>query len=123
MPTTACATAPSGRLLAVATPDCVAVYGDYERIDARGEIVGHRSWLQGRRKPSGDILRALLAGNFIVNGGVMLIRVEAFGRIGGFDERLAIARTGRPSAGSRPLARSAISIPSCSTIAFMPRAR
>jgi Glycosyl transferase family 2 len=77
-----------GKLIAAATDDCVAVYGDYERIDERGAMIGRRSWLRGRQKPSGDILRALLAGNFIVNGGVMLMRVEAVNAIGGFDESL-----------------------------------
>jgi glycosyltransferase involved in cell wall biosynthesis len=76
-------------LLAVAKPGCVAVYGDYERIDAAGRRIGRRRWLARRRKPSGDILSALAAGNFIVNGGVMLIRRDAFHRIGGFDESLA----------------------------------
>jgi glycosyltransferase involved in cell wall biosynthesis len=76
------------RLLAAATDDCVAVYGDYERIDERGAVIGWRSWLRGRAKPSGDILRALLSGNFIVNGGVMLMKVAAMRAIGGFDESL-----------------------------------
>jgi GT2 family glycosyltransferase len=77
------------RLLADAKPGCVAVYGDYERIDAAGRRIGARRWLARRRKPSGDILPALVAGNFIVNGGVMLIRRDAFHSIGGFDESLA----------------------------------
>jgi glycosyltransferase involved in cell wall biosynthesis len=73
--------------LAGVQPDCVAVYGDYDRIDAGGRRIGRRSmWL--RRKPSGEILRDLLAGNFIVNGGVMLIRHAPFLRTGGFDEML-----------------------------------
>ncbi len=76
------------RLLAASSVDCVAVYGNYERIDASGEIVGRRSWLRRRRKPDGDILRTLLSGNFIVNGGVALIRVGAMRAIGGFDETL-----------------------------------
>jgi glycosyltransferase involved in cell wall biosynthesis len=77
------------RLLADAKPGCVAVYGGYERIDAAGRLIGRRRWLARRRKPSGDILPALAAGNFIVNGGVMLIRRDAFQKIGGFDESLA----------------------------------
>ena len=77
-----------GELVKAATPDCVAVYGDYERIDERGRPIGRRRWLQGRRKPSGDILKALVAGNFIVNGGIILIRREAFRRIGGFEKDL-----------------------------------
>jgi glycosyltransferase involved in cell wall biosynthesis len=75
-------------ILAGVQPDCVAVYGDYDRIDAGGRCIGRRSlWLR-RRKPSGAILRDLLAGNFIVNGGIMLIRHAQFLRAGGFDEKL-----------------------------------
>jgi glycosyltransferase involved in cell wall biosynthesis len=84
------------RLVADATPkllddvpaDCVAVYGNYERIDAGGRRIGRRSLLRRRGKPSGEILHDLLAGNFIVNGGVMLIRHMQFRRSGGFDETL-----------------------------------
>ena len=76
------------KLLESAAPDCVAVYGDYERIDASGRRIGWRSVLRRRGKPSGDILRDLLAGNFIVNGGVMLIRHTQFRSASGFDETL-----------------------------------
>jgi glycosyltransferase involved in cell wall biosynthesis len=76
------------KLLEGVRADCVAVYGDYERIDASGRRIGHRGTLRRRVKPSGDILRDLLAGNFIVNGGVMLIRHGQFRRTGGFDETL-----------------------------------
>ena len=76
------------KLLEGVQADCVAVYGDYDRIDAGGRRIGRRSVLRRRRKPSGEILRDLLAGNFIVNGGVMLIRHAQFLRAGGFDERL-----------------------------------
>ena len=69
--------------------DTVAIYGDYERIDAEGGIIGRRRWIRGtRRKPSGKILESLLAGNFIVNGGIMLVRRKPFAGIGGFDETL-----------------------------------
>jgi glycosyltransferase involved in cell wall biosynthesis len=76
------------RLLQGVQADCVAVYGDYDRIDADGHHIGRRGLLRRRRKPSGDILRDLLAGNFIVNGGVMLIRHAQLLRAGGFDETL-----------------------------------
>jgi glycosyltransferase involved in cell wall biosynthesis len=76
------------KLLEGAPADCVAVYGDYERIDARGDRIGRRRLLLRRGKPSGEILRDLLAGNFIVNGGVMLIRHIQFRQAGGFDEAL-----------------------------------
>jgi glycosyltransferase involved in cell wall biosynthesis len=76
------------KLLEGVQADCVAVYGDYDRIDAGGYRIGRRSLLRRRRKPSGEILRDLLAGNFIVNGGVMLIRHVQLRRAGGFDETL-----------------------------------
>lgn len=66
----------------------VAAYGDYERINEAGQIIGRRHLLRQRAKPSGNIVRNLLAGNFIVNGGVMLIRADAFRALGGFDESL-----------------------------------
>jgi len=76
------------KLLEGVRGDCVAVYGDYERIDVRGLRIGRRRLLRRRSKPSGEILRDLLAGNFIVNGGVMLIRHIQFRQAGGFDEAL-----------------------------------
>jgi glycosyltransferase involved in cell wall biosynthesis len=78
----------TGKLLEGVRADYVAVYGDYDRIDAGGRHIGRRSLLRRRRKPSGEILCDLLAGNFIVNGGVMLIRHTQFLRAGGFDETL-----------------------------------
>lgn len=75
-------------LLRSAPADCVAVYGDYERIDGDGRRIGRRSLLPRRGKSSGQIQRNLLAGNFIVNGGVMLMRHAQFRQTGGFDETL-----------------------------------
>ncbi len=64
----------------------VAIYGDYERIDGKGRRIGRRGLLRRRReKPTGDILKRLMAGNFIVNGGVMLVDRRAFE---GFDATL-----------------------------------
>jgi glycosyltransferase involved in cell wall biosynthesis len=68
--------------------DAIAVYGDYERIGVNGNRVGRRNLIRRREKPSGDILPRLLAGNFIVNGGVMLVRTAAFRDLGGFDAGL-----------------------------------
>jgi glycosyltransferase involved in cell wall biosynthesis len=76
------------KLLDNVSAECVAVYGNYERIDVSGRRIGRRRLLSRRGKPSGEILRDLLAGNFIVNGGVMLIRHMQFRRTGGFDETL-----------------------------------
>ncbi|WP_062111253.1 glycosyltransferase [Aureimonas sp. AU40] len=69
----------------------VAVYGDYERIAANGRAFGRRHLLRGRRaKPSGRILGDLLRGNFIINGGVVLVRAESFAASGGFDPALSL---------------------------------
>jgi glycosyltransferase involved in cell wall biosynthesis len=77
-------------LLAAArnAPRAVLVYGDYNTIDSEGRQIGRRDLLKGRRKPSGDVLARLAAGNFIVNGGIALARAEAFRAIGGFDVSL-----------------------------------
>jgi glycosyltransferase involved in cell wall biosynthesis len=66
----------------------VLVYGDYNTIDSEGRQIGRRELLKGRRKPSGDVLARLTSGNFIVNGGIALIRAEAFRAVGGFDVSL-----------------------------------
>jgi len=73
---------------AKAAPRAIVVYGDYDRIDGEGRPIGRRSLLKRRRKPSGQVLERLAAGNFIVNGGVMIVRREAFAAAGGFDESL-----------------------------------
>ena len=71
-------------LLRDARPEASAVYGDYDRIDVGGRRVGlrhvARRW---RRKPSGDILRAITTGNFI-GVGCLAVRRAVFERIGGF---------------------------------------
>ncbi|WP_407187269.1 glycosyltransferase [Bradyrhizobium centrosematis] len=77
-------------LLAAAhgAPRAVLVYGDYNTIDSEGRQIGRRDLLKGRRKPSGDVLSRLAAGNFIVNGGIALARAAAFRAVGGFDTSL-----------------------------------
>jgi glycosyltransferase involved in cell wall biosynthesis len=73
---------------AKAAQHAVLVYGDYDLIDSEGRPIGRRGWLKRRSKPSGEVLERLAAGNFIVNGGVMIIRSDAFDAAGGFDESL-----------------------------------
>jgi glycosyltransferase involved in cell wall biosynthesis len=75
---------------ASAAPQAVLVYGDYDLIDCAGRPAGRRGLLKGRRKPSGDVLERLARGNFIVNGGIALVRADAFQAAGGFDERLKL---------------------------------
>ena len=69
-------------------PRAVLVYGDYNTIDSAGQPIGRRGLLKRRLKPSGDVLERLAGGNFIVNGGIMLVRAEAFRAAGGFDVSL-----------------------------------
>ena len=69
-------------------PHAVLVYGDYNTIDSTGRPIGRRDLLKGRRKPSGHVLERLARGNFIVNGGIMLVRADAFRTAGGFDVSL-----------------------------------
>jgi glycosyltransferase involved in cell wall biosynthesis len=71
-----------------AAPRAVLVYGDYNTIDSAGRAIGRRDLLKGRRKPSGHVLERLAAGNFIVNGGTMLVHAGAFRTAGGFDVSL-----------------------------------
>jgi glycosyltransferase involved in cell wall biosynthesis len=69
-------------------PQAVAIYGDYARVDAKGRRIGIRHLFRRRRKPSGQILEQIVAGNFIVNGGVMIVRAAAFAAAHGFDETM-----------------------------------
>lgn len=75
-------------MAAKTAPHAVLVYGDYNTIDSAGQTIGRRDLLKGRQKPSGNVLERLARGNFIVNGGIMLIRAEAFCASGGFDVSL-----------------------------------
>lgn len=71
-------------------PKAVMVYGDYERIAADGRRIGKRFLMRRREKPSGNILKPLLAGNFIINGGVALVRRDIFDAIEGFSPSLTL---------------------------------
>ncbi|AMB44409.1 glycosyltransferase [Methylobacterium sp. AMS5] len=83
-------------LLAAASayPDAGVVYGDYGRINETGQPVGRRGALRALRslrtvpnKPSGDVLREALAGNFMIVG-APIIRREVFQAVGGFNETI-----------------------------------
>ena len=75
---------------AAGQPGVLLSYGDYRRIDERGAPIGSRRWLGFRRKPTGDVLRQLLTGNFIVTGAAV-VQARAFRDLGGFSERLRYA--------------------------------
>jgi glycosyltransferase involved in cell wall biosynthesis len=72
-------------MAAKGAPQAVLIYGDYNTIDSAGRTIGRRDLLKGRQKPSGNVLERLASGNFIVNGGIMLVRADAFRASGGFD--------------------------------------
>jgi hypothetical protein len=76
---------------AAGSTDAGAVYGDYERIDETGAKIGYRNLIHNRTKPSGHVLENMLGSNFIVNGGIMLVRTASFRAIGGFDDTLRYA--------------------------------
>lgn len=66
-------------------PEAVAVYCDHRRIDASGTITG-RTGALAHPRTSGQVLGALIRGNFIISPSVMMIRAKAFHAAGGFDE-------------------------------------
>jgi glycosyltransferase involved in cell wall biosynthesis len=87
------------RLLSAAKcdPRAVAIYGRHRRINANGQPMGHplvaglrRMVLDRGGRPSGDILGTLVRGNFIINGGVVIVAREAFTRLGGFAPDLSL---------------------------------
>jgi glycosyltransferase involved in cell wall biosynthesis len=69
------------------SPAAGVVYGDYERVDEHGRHTGRRGLLRRRGKPSGYILPALLKGNFMTVG-ALIVRRDAFEQARGFDESL-----------------------------------
>jgi glycosyltransferase involved in cell wall biosynthesis len=79
------------------------VYGDYGRIHFDGSVAGggwkgalSRRFLdRSRVKPSGRILGQLIKGNFIINGGVAIVRRDVFERLGGFHPELALCEDWR----------------------------
>ena len=82
-----------GRLLGPLRTDAklVAVYGEAVRASAEGRIYGTgKPPLWGRRS-CGDVLRALLAYNFVVTPGVLCARAAAVRATGGFVAGLRVA--------------------------------
>ena len=71
-------------------PDAIVAYGDYERINRTGQRIGRRFLIRSRVKPSGSILRQIIRGNFIINGGIAIIDRAAFASLGGFDSTLSL---------------------------------
>ncbi|HYE37064.1 glycosyltransferase [Methylocaldum sp.] len=68
-------------------PDCFMTYCDHRIIDAVGNITGMSGATQFFRA-SGQVLKAMLQGSFIISPTVTLVRRSAFEKAGGFDETL-----------------------------------
>lgn len=66
-------------------PEAVAVYCDHRRIDPSGTTMG-RTGALAHPRTSGQVLEALIRGNFIISPSVVMIRAKAFHAAGRFDE-------------------------------------
>lgn len=81
------------RLLAAlaARPDAVASFGTFLKILSSGAPYPDQKPLAQHRYPSGDVLEAMLHGNFFANGGHVLIRTEAARALGGFNAGIRLS--------------------------------
>ena len=70
-------------------PGALAVYCDHRIIDAEGNITGPSGAL-AQPRTSGQLLRNLLLGNFIISPSLMILRRTAFQQVGGFDESMRV---------------------------------
>jgi glycosyltransferase involved in cell wall biosynthesis len=74
-----------------AQPDAVASFGTFLKILPGGGPYPGQKPLAQHLYPDGDILAAMLRGNFLANGGHVLIRRSAAEAVGGFDARLRLS--------------------------------
>jgi GT2 family glycosyltransferase len=74
-----------------ASPDAAAAFGTFLKILPGGGVYPGQKPLARHRYPDGDVLVAMLHGNFLANGGHVLIRRAAAEAIGGFDTRLRLS--------------------------------
>ena len=75
----------------VRNPMAVAAFGSFRKILSNGSPYPGEKPLARVEFPSGDVLDPMLRGNFLANGGHVLIRTDAARRAGGFDERLRLS--------------------------------
>ncbi len=75
----------------VANPQAVAAFGSFRKILSDGSPYPGEKPLHRVKFPTGDVLDPMIRGNFLANGGHVLIRTEAARRAGGFDERLRLS--------------------------------
>lgn len=72
-------------------PAAVAAFGTFLKILPSGAPYPGQKPLARHRYPDGDVLPALLRGNFFANGGHVLLRTEVARRIGGFDPAIRLS--------------------------------
>ena len=72
-------------------PAAVATFGSFSKILSDGSSYPGEKALRRVNFPTGDVLDRMVRGNFLANGGHVLIRTEAAQRAGGFDERLRLS--------------------------------
>ncbi len=74
-----------------ARPEAVAVYGEAAPMSESGDMLSGGAPPVFGQRPSGDVLEALLARNFIATPGVIALRRHALAQSGGFSEGLSVA--------------------------------
>nr|WP_242186823.1 glycosyltransferase family A protein [Sphingomonas sp. CARO-RG-8B-R24-01] len=74
-----------------AHPDAVAAFGTFLKILPSGAPYPGQKPLALHRYPDGDVLAAMLRGNFLANGGHVLLRTAVAQRLGGFDTALRLS--------------------------------
>lgn len=72
-------------------PAAVAAFGTFTKILPNGAPYPGQKPLDRHVYPDGDVLETMLHGNFLANGGHMLIRTEAARRLGGFDAAIRLS--------------------------------
>jgi hypothetical protein len=74
-----------------AREQAVAAFGTFLKILPGGAPYPGQKPLALHQYPDGDVLEAMLRGNFLANGGHVLIRTDVARRLGGFDTGLRLS--------------------------------
>lgn len=72
-------------------PAAVAAFGTFLKILPGGGLYPGQKPLARHIYPDGDVLERMLRGNFLANGGHVLIRTEVAQRLGGFDPAIRLS--------------------------------
>ncbi|WP_260928047.1 glycosyltransferase family 2 protein [Novosphingobium sp. 9] len=72
-------------------PQAVAAFGTFRKILPSGAPYPGEKPLARHSYPDGDVLEPMLRGNFLANGGHVLIRTDVARRIGGFDGSIRLS--------------------------------